>query len=105
MNPGLMGKGIGPNNGLVQPLLGLILLTVGTVAIAAAEKDPFLVMAVLTAKDRDPGFRGAAVDDCINDFAMFRRNIVAELLDILGSILTKNISDLMHFSPPVWGRS
>ena len=56
-------------------------------------------------KTATPEFRGAAVDDSLNDFAMFSRYSGAELLDICRSIVAKDVSDLIHCAPPALGRS
>jgi len=51
--------------------------------------------ALLTSVDHGSAISGTAVDDGIDDFSVFKRHEITEVLDILGGIA---LEDLIHGS-------
>ena len=85
---------------LLQPLVALMVLAVGTMPVAAGSIDDMCLAAFFTSVDRGTIVVGAAVDDSIDDLAMICRHIITELSDVLGAVLCEDLFNRCHCHHP-----
>ena len=80
----------------LQPLSGFVMLTIGTMPIAAAAiyHVPFTALGALI--DASAVMIRAAIDDGIDDFMMLRRDSLPESVDVLGRVGLKDVFNRCH---------
>lgn len=81
---------------LYEPLLGFVVLAVGTMAIAAGPIDEMVLSATLAVIEGNAQFPASAVDDGLDDFSMLVGDALGMTLEILGCELRENILDARH---------
>jgi len=74
-----------------QPLMDFVVLAMRTMPIAAGLVNNVVLAAFLTLVDHDSVMLGAAVDDSIDYFAVFRGHVLTEAVDILVCIGFKDL--------------
>ena len=79
-----------------QPLIALMVLTVGTMAVSAAAVYHVVFFAFCAAIDGCPIMVSAAVNDGIDDFAVVHGHCIAKALDILRAISCKDFLNYRH---------
>jgi len=81
---------------LYEPLLGFVVLAVGTVAIAAGPIDEMVLPATPAVIEGDAQFPTLAVDDGLDDFSVLVGDALGVTLEIFGSELGEDIFDGRH---------
>ena len=85
-----------PNHLLFQPLSGFVILAGGAMTITAGSEDRMVAAAFITLVNHSTKAYCAAFDDGINDFSMFNRNGITEVLDIFRPEGAENFTCLAH---------
>jgi len=85
-----------PNHLLFQPLSGLVILAGGAMTITARSEDRMVAAAFITLVNHSTEAYCAAFDDGINDFSMFNRHGITEVLDIFRPEGAENFTYLAH---------
>jgi hypothetical protein len=81
---------------LFQPLSGFVILAGGAVTVTARSEDRMVAAAFITLVNHNAEAFGAAFYDGINDFSMFNRNGITEVLDIFWPEGTEDFTYLAH---------
>jgi hypothetical protein len=83
----------------LQPLAGFMVLAIGAMAIAAAAIYHVVFTALGALIDGSTVMIGAAIDNGIDDFAMFRRHVITEALDIFRAVGCEDVFNRCHGHP------
>ena len=81
---------------LFQPLSGFVILAGGTVTVTARSEDRMVTAAFITLVNHHAKAFGAAFSDGIDDFSMFSRHGITEVLDIFWPEGTEDFTYLAH---------
>ena len=84
---------------LYQPLMGFVVLTGGTIPVAARSVNDMVLTAFFTLIDHGSAIFCTAVDDGVNDISVFRRHEITEALDILMGICLEDLIDFHGHLP------
>ena len=80
----------------LQPHFGFMILTGGTMAVAAGSEHRMGAVTFITLVNGHAAALGAAVDDGVDHFSVFIWHGIAKAMDILWCVLCKNLLDVIH---------
>jgi len=79
-----------------QPLMRLVVLTVGTVSVSARLINDVILTALFTLVDHGSATLGAAADNGVYGLSVFRRHEIAKAFDILRGVFLEDFIYCRH---------
>ena len=81
---------------IYQPLMGFMVLAVGTMPVAARFMDDVGLAAIFTFVDHGSAVWCSTVHDSVNDLAVFGRHDLTEAVNILRGVFTEDLIYCRH---------